>query len=160
MRRAIARHAAGDWPAEDALASITLAWIDRHRRRIRLIDDNGEAFLLDLPQTVMLGEGDGLRLEDGGWIVVRAAAEDVVETTSATGRELARIAWHLGNRHVPLQILPDGTLRILHDHVLVAMLNGLGAAVERRAAAFQPEPGAYSSSPYPGQHPHDEPPLG
>jgi urease accessory protein len=143
MRRAIAHHPAGHWPADQAGSAITLPWAERHRRRIMLSDDAGQGFLLDLPQAAILTEGDGLRLEDGGWIVVHAAAEAVAEATCGDGEQLARIAWHIGNRHIPLQVLPGGRLRILDDPVLVVMLAGLGARVEHRLAPFQSETGAY-----------------
>jgi urease accessory protein len=141
LPRATERHAAGTWPAAEAQSTITLPWAERHRRRIRLTDDGGRDFLLDLPEATALADGDGLRLAEGGWIAVRAAFEAVAD---AKGDGLVRLAWHLGNRHVPIQILPDGALRVLFDPVLVAMLGGLGARVERRLAPFQPEAGAYA----------------
>lgn len=146
MRHAISRHPAGSWPAESAQASITLAWADRHRRRLMMTDDNGHAFLLDLPETVRLAEGDGLALEGGGWIMVRAAVEAVADILCSSNEQLARIAWHIGNRHAPLQVLEGGALRILDDHVLVAMVEGLGGTVERAIAPFHAEGGAYMAS--------------
>jgi urease accessory protein len=144
LPRATARHAAGDWPAAEARASITLPWAERHRRRIRLTDDDGHPFLLDLAEATALANGDGLRLDGGGWIAVRAAAEEVADAICPSGDGLVGLAWHLGNRHIPIQILPGGVVRFLFDHVLVAMLTGLGARVERRFAPFQPETGAYA----------------
>ena len=124
-------------------ASVTLAFADRHRRRIALSDDEGRAFLLDLERATLLADGDRLLLADGGRIRVRAALEPVLEVSGRDPAHLARLAWHIGNRHVPLQVLPEGGLRILFDHVLAEMLAGLGAATQRLEAPFTPEPGAY-----------------
>jgi urease accessory protein len=134
----------GQWPAEDAVASLTLAYADRHLRRRRLTADDDTRLLLDLPRPRLLGDGDGLALSDGRWVAVRAAAEPVVEARAADARELARLAWHVGNRHTACQILPNA-LRVLDDPVLADMLAGLGAEVVRTQAPFAPEPGAYSS---------------
>jgi urease accessory protein len=144
MRRATEIHHRGSWPAENAVATVTLALDDRHRRRIRLTDDGGEAFLLDLAEAALMGDGDGLKLDDGGFIRVVAAAEPVADVAGTSPAHTARLAWHLGNRHTPVQVLADGGLRIRDDHVLVAMLEGLGASVVRRRAPFSPEPGAYA----------------
>jgi urease accessory protein len=143
MRRVVAVHRAGSWPEAKARSSATLAYLDRYRRRFRLKDDAGEPFLLDLAQAVQLGEGDGLELEGGGFIRVHAAAEEVVDISCDDAASLARIAWHLGNRHLPVQILASG-IRIRDDHVIVAMLEGLGARVRRLRAPFDPEGGAYA----------------
>lgn len=142
MLRAVAATPAGGWPEAEARDSVTLAYDERFRRRIRLSTDVGAELLLDLPKAVALGDGDGLRLEDGGWVRVRAAAEPLVELTGDASL-LLRLAWHLGNRHTPAQLMP-GALRIRPDHVLVEMARGLGAAVREIAAPFQPESGAYA----------------
>jgi urease accessory protein len=149
MRRAVRLHARGTWAEDRAAATVTLAWNERHRRRIGLTDDGGEAFLLDLPDAAMMGDGDGLELAEGGFITVKAALEDVAEISTVSSQAMARLAWHVGNRHTPVQILADGRLRLAWDHVLVAMAEGLGAHVERRRAPFQPEGGAYAA------HGHD-----
>jgi urease accessory protein len=149
MRRLIEAAPAGQWPQGQIAGSITLAFDDRNRRRVRLLTDQGEPVLLDLPKPRPLAEGDGLGFEDGGWLVVHAADEDVLEITAADGRRLARLAWHLGNRHLPTEIRPEG-LRIRYDHVIEDMLRGLGAGLTRRRAPFQPEGGAYH-----GHHQHD-----
>ena len=151
MRQAIDVTPRGSWPEGDAAASVTLAFDDRHRRRIRLTDDRGEDFLLNLKSAKVLHDGDGLALEDGGYIRVQAALEAVADIKTASAAHTARIAWHIGNRHTPVQVLDDGTLRIRDDHVLVAMIEGLGAEVVRHQAPFAPEPGAYDS----GSHAHD-----
>jgi urease accessory protein len=142
MLRAIEHHPAACWPAEHGIDSLTLAYDDRHRRRIRLTTDGGADVLLDLPKAVAMAHGDGLKLEDGRWIAVRAAPEAVVEVRSADATQLARIAWHIGNRHFPAQIL-RGAIRIRPDHVMEAMIAGLGGALTRLEAPFQPEGGAY-----------------
>jgi urease accessory protein len=149
MRRLVRAADAGDWPTAEARGSLTLAFEDRHRRRVRLTSDQGEGVLLDLAQPAALAEGDGLELEAGGWLVVHAAPEDVLDVTADDPRHRARLAWHLGNRHLPTEVLPDGCLRIAYDHVIETMLAGLGARLERRRAPFQPEGGAY------GDHRHD-----
>ena len=79
---------------------MTLAYDARHRRRLRLATDAGEFFLLDLPRAVALGDGDGLALDDGGWIEVRAKAEPLLEVTAHRPALLCRLAWHIGNRHI------------------------------------------------------------
>jgi urease accessory protein len=107
------------------------------------MDDAGEAFLLDLPHAVRLGDGDKLRLVDGGVIVVRAAAEDVLTITCSGPIATAKMAWHIGNRHTPLQVLKDGRLRIIDDHVMRDMVQGLGGVVFAEVAPFDPLNGAY-----------------
>lgn len=146
MRRVIAVVAAGGWPAETAVGEVTLAFDQRHRRRLRMTDDAGRPFLLDLDHATRMADGDGLAVEGGGFIRVCAAAEAVCEVRAATAAAAARLAWHIGNRHTPLQVLADGTLRILDDPVLVAMLEHLGAGVTRGLAPFTPEPGAYAGN--------------
>lgn len=145
MRRAITHYSAGSWPESEQVATVTLAFDERHRRRVKLADDGGESFLLVLERAVLLADGDGLELDGGGYIAVKAANESVFDIRCRDSRHTARVAWHIGNRHTPVQVLPDGSLRILHDHVLKDMLIGLGAEVaERTAAPFSPEPGAYA----------------
>ncbi|MGZ8408623.1 MAG: urease accessory protein UreE [Hyphomicrobium sp.] len=136
---------AGQWRSDAAVASVSLAFHDRHRRRLRMTDDAGETFLLDLPLPVVLAEGDGLALPGGGVIHVRAALEAVADITPPNPAEGLRLAWHVGNRHTPIQILPGGTFRILDDHVLLDLLARLGASIVRRKAAFAPESGVYAS---------------
>ena len=127
----------------DTVASVTLSAHQRHRRRILMTDDGGHDFLLDLPSAAQLRDGDGLALDDGGVIRVIAALEDVADITTATPEQAARLAWHVGNRHVPVQILPGGGLRVEAEPVLLAMVRGQGAMVTELRAPFQPEPGAY-----------------
>ena len=140
----------GCWPKYEAAGTVTLYFEERHRRRIRLVTDQGEEVLLDLPKAVAMTDGDGLRLQDGRWLKVQAAAEPVVEVSHRDPEQLARLAWHLGNRHLPTQI-GRAVLRIRPDHVIEAMLEGLGANLVKVRAPFQPEGGAYSSH---GEHQH------
>jgi urease accessory protein len=143
------------WSDDEVLSTITLCFDDRFRRRIKLIDDGGESFLLDLIKATRLKEGDALLLEGGGVIAIRAADEDVLDIQCLKPTEIARIAWHIGNRHTPLQVLENGVLRIAYDHVLQHMVEGLGAKVERRQASFSPEPGAYTESSQSSGYHHD-----
>jgi urease accessory protein len=148
MRRAIEVLPAGHWRDEDAVATVTLAWGDRHRRRLLLYDHAGEPFLLDLHRPAVLADGDGLGLAGGGGVIrVRAAVEELIEAKGASQAETTRLAWHIGNRHAPVQVLESGTLRVLADPVLAAMLRGLGARVESVRAPFSPEAGAYAVRP-------------
>jgi urease accessory protein len=141
MRRATRAERAGRWPEERAADSVTLAYDDRHRRRLRLETEGGETFLLDLPKALALEDGDGLRLDDGRWIAVRAAAESLIEVTAEPAL-LTRLAWHLGNRHLPARIEPHRIL-IRRDHVIADMLSKLGATLRFIEAPFTPERGAY-----------------
>ena len=148
MKRAIEVVRAGQWPTAERADTVTLLFDDRYRRRLRMLGDNGLDFLLDLVEPIVLHGGDGLRLEAGGFVEVRAAEEDLVDVRSHDAASFARIAWHLGNRHLPAQITADRIL-IRDDHVIVDMLKGLGAEVRKVRAPFDPEGGAY------GQHNHD-----
>ncbi|NBN80208.1 urease accessory protein UreE [Microvirga tunisiensis] len=140
MRAGLVRPA-GTWP-DWSLDTITLDGEDRHRRRAVLTTDGGTEFLLDLPDATWLRHGDGLQLDDGRMIKVQAAPEDVVDITAASPAALVRIAWHLGNRHLPTQLLDNG-LRIRRDHVIEALVELLGGTMEARSAPFDPEGGAY-----------------
>jgi urease accessory protein len=152
MRRAITVHPRGSWPEVEVADTVTLAYLDRHRRRIRLVADSGEAFLLDLDHAYHLADGDGLELDNGCYVRVRAAPEPALEIEAEDRAGLLRIAWHLGNRHVPLQVLGE-RLRIRADHVIEEMVAGLGGRLTRLDAPFDPEIGAYAGIPY---HHHDD----
>jgi urease accessory protein len=145
LRHAAIHLAAGHWSAVRQAGTVTLCYADRCRRRVRLIDDSGAAFLLDLARPARLGDGDGLELTDGTVIRVVAAPEPLIETVASDALQLARLAWHVGNRHVPAQILDDRRLRITHDAVLLEMLRGLGAETHVVTAPFHPEGGAYAT---------------
>jgi len=142
MHSAVIHRPVGHWPAEEAAGSLTLDFDSRYRRRTRLTADGGEEFLLDLPKAVAMADGDGIQLDDGRWIKIQAATELIVEVRHPDPRHLVRIAWHLGNRHLPTEIR-DAALRIRPDHVIEAMLSGFGAELTRLRAPFQPEGGAY-----------------
>ena len=126
---------------------ITLDFDHRNRRRIVLQSDGGVTLLLDMPRAVHLRDGDTLVLEDGGRVTVVAAAEALLEISAADIAALVRIAWHLGNRHLPTQLLAGadgGRLRIRADHVIAAMVEGLGGRCEDIDEPFDPEGGAYA----------------
>lgn len=144
---------AGQWPVDQASASVTLDYDDRHRRRIRLRTDDERTVQLDLEEATRLAHGDGLKLEHGGFVRVIAADEPVADLRCHDLVETARMAWHVGNRHIPVEVLEDGTLRIRDDHVIVQMAERLGAHVTRLRAPFAPEPGAYAEAS--GAHTHD-----
>lgn len=140
MRRLVMVAKAGDWPESADIDSVTLGYDDRHRRRLRLTTDDGEAVLLDLTKPQPLDDGDGLAFEhDGGWVRIKAAPEQVLEIKGSDDRHLLRLTWHLGNRHLPIQILDGGRLRIRYDQVIEEMLAKLGATCERAEAAFKPD---------------------
>ena len=152
MRRALERVKAGNWPREKSVGSITLAFDDRFRRRIKLKTDQGDDLLLDLERAEHLDDGDGLKLEDGNFVEVRAAEEDVLEIACADAKALARVAWHLGNRHLPTEVR-GSALRIRPDHVIEDMALGLGAKVKNLRAPFRPEGGAYAQTANSHSHP-------
>ena len=141
------------WPTEHAAGTLTLDFDARHRRRIRLITDQGEDVLLDLPKAVAMADGDALQLEDGRLLMVQAAAEPVVEIRHSDPNQLMRLAWHLGNRHLPTEIL-DRVLRIRPDHVIEDMLHRFGAELVKLQATFQPEGGAYGGNGHHHDHDH------
>jgi urease accessory protein len=119
----------------------------RTRRRMVFTTVSGAPILLDLQRPAHLRDGDGLRLEDGMIVRVDAAAEALIEISAPSVAALVRIAWHLGNRHLPTQLLPGdngGTLRIRHDHVIAEMVEGLGGRCEPIMVPFDPEGGAYA----------------
>jgi len=124
--------------------TVVLDFDDRHRRRMAMTGTRGLEFLLDLENAVALRGGDALVLEDGRLIEVVAAAEPLLEIKGSDPHHLIRVAWHLGNRHLPTQIMPKG-LRIRRDHVIEAMVKGLGARVIEIEAPFDPEGGAYAA---------------
>ena len=132
---------AGAWSGEPA-DTVVLDYDDRHRRRVAMTGVRGLAFLLDLPEAVMLRAGDGLALDDGRIVEVVAAPEKLAEIRAADAAALARVAWHLGNRHLPTELLKK-SLRIRRDHVIEDMARRLGAQVIEIEAPFNPEGGAY-----------------
>jgi urease accessory protein len=149
MKRSSEVRPAGRW--RHAIDCVVLDADERQRRRSVMTGKNGTIFLLDLPRATMLRDGDGLVLDDGSVVHVTGKPEALVEVTATTPQTLARLAWHLGNRHTDVQIVGD-TLRIRRDHVLEAMLRGLGARLTPIESAFDPERGAYGH----GQHEPDD----
>jgi len=141
---------AGTWDAAREVDQVLIDFDRRFRRRIRLETMSGQAVLLDLTQAVRLRDGDGL-VVDAGVVRVVAQAEALAEIHAHSDAELVRIAWHLGNRHLPVQLLGD-RIRIRQDHVIEAMVGGLGGHVERIMAPFDPEAGAYAGG---HSHAHD-----
>lgn len=128
---------AGQWsgPAE----TVTLDYDARFLRRKRILTDVGNPVLVDLPEMTSLSPGDALRLVSGRLVAVQAADEPVVVIR---GGNLARLAWHIGNRHTPCQVGPDH-LVIRRDKVLEDMLRQLGAELTLALQPFRPEGGAY-----------------
>ncbi len=149
MKRASQTRSAGCWDAKAAIDRVVLDAGERHRRRVVLTGERGTVFLLDLPQAVALRDGDGLVLDDGSVIRVTGKPEPLIEIAARTPHELARLAWHIGNRHTDMQVAGD-RLRIRRDHVLEAMLRGLGAQLTPIDAPFDPEAGAYAAHPHIG----------
>jgi urease accessory protein len=129
--------------------TVVLDFDDRHRRRMAMTGTRGLAFLLDLENAVALRGGDALVLDDGRLVEVVAAPEPLIEIRGSDPQHLVRVAWHLGNRHLPTQITARG-LRIRRDHVIEAMVKGLGARVIEIESPFDPEGGAYAG----GGHAH------
>ncbi len=144
MLRAIDVERAGTWQGP-VVDSVVLDYDGRHRRRRVLRGENGFEFLLDLAQAMVLAGGDGLVLEDGRRVRVEAAPERLLEITCADPAELARVAWHLGNRHLPTEIT-GARLLIRHDPVIADLLRGLGACLTVIQAPFNPEGGAYGGA--------------
>jgi urease accessory protein len=128
---------------EPAADTVVLDFDDRHRRRMTMTGTRGLEFLLDLENAVAVRGGDALVLEDGRLVEVVAAAEPLLEIKGSDPHHLIRVAWHLGNRHLPTQIMPKA-LRIRRDHVIETMVKGLGARVIEIEAPFDPEGGAYA----------------
>lgn len=147
MKRARTIKSAGQWDSARATDQVILDAHDRHRRRVVLTGEGGTTFLLDLLQATALHDGDGLVLDDGSIVRIVGRPEPLIEIAAPNAQELARLAWHIGNRHVDVQIIGD-RLRIRRDHVIEDMLRGLGARLSPIEAPFDPERGAY-------QHHHD-----
>jgi urease accessory protein len=153
MKRAREVRAAGHWDDGSAIDSITLDAHERHRRRVVLSGERGTKFLLDLPQATALHDGDGLVLDDGAMVRIVGRPEPLVEVAAADTHELARLAWHIGNRHIDVEIIGE-RLRIRRDHVIEEMLRGLGARLLPVDAPFNPEHGAYDRHGHEHSHEH------
>ena len=151
--RAISIKLASQWTG-DAADSVVLGYDDRHRRRLAMTGTRGLEFLLDLSEAAALRGGDALVLEDGRLVEVVAATEPLLEIRCADPLHLARVAWHLGNRHLPTQLMTR-SLRIRRDHVIADMAKQLGARVVEIEAPFDPESGAYAEAAAHGHHGHE-----
>lgn len=144
---------AGAAPAAD---TVTLNYDDRLLRRKRLVARGGTTFLVDLPRTAAVAEGDRFVLSDGRQVAV-AAADEALLQVMAEPAELPRLAWHVGNRHTPAMFDPTGRLLLRRDPVLARMLEGLGARVTEITGPFAPEGGAYGTGrPMGHDHGHDD----
>ena len=133
---------AGTWDSPP-VDRVLIDWDRRHRRRILLQTETGADLLLDLAHAARLRHGDGLLLDQGGVVQVQAQPEALLELHAPSPDALVRIAWHLGNRHLPVQLMGD-RVRIRADHVIADMVRGLGGHVVEISAPFDPEAGAYS----------------
>jgi len=132
---------ADDW-SHRASDRVVLDFDHRHRRRLAMTAEEGVEFLLDLAEATALKDGDGIVLEDGRIVEVRAADEALAEITASDSTHLLRLAWHLGNRHLPAALGGDRLL-IGRDRVIEHMLTKLGASIRHVEAPFDPEGGAY-----------------
>lgn len=137
----------------DAQLQLVLPFELRSRSRFRARLVSGEEVGVQLTRGQILRGGDKLLVEDGRVVEVRAAPESVSTLRTRDARLLARAAYHLGNRHVALQI-GDGWLRYGHDHVLDDMVRGLGAEITAEQAPFEPEAGAYQGGHEHASHEH------
>ena len=144
-------------PATD---SVELAYDERKRSRLKVVLASGKEAGIFLARGDHLHGGDRLQTEDASTVVeILAAPEKLIEATADTPLLFARAAYHLGNRHVPVQIVPTangGKLRFQTDHVLAEMVKGLGCVVTETEVPFQPESGAYGGNPgsHGGHHHH------
>jgi urease accessory protein len=141
---------AGSWDTAREIDQVLIDYDRRFRRRIVLTTVQGTDILIDEPQAVRLRDGDGLAVASGV-VRIRAQAEDLMEIHAHRDADLVRIAWHLGNRHLPVQLLGN-RIRIRADHVIQDMVVGLGGHVDRVMAPFDPEAGAYAG----GHHHHGD----
>jgi len=134
-------------------ATLSLPINKRIKGRLRVELDTGEEAGLFLQRGITLRDGDQIATEDGYVVRIIAANESVSTVQCHDPLLLTRIAYHLGNRHVPLQV-GDGFVRYQHDHVLDDMVKGLGGQVVSEQAPFEPEAGAYGGSSSHGHHEH------
>lgn len=133
--------------------TLTLPFELRRKGRLRIFSDSGAEVALFLQHGSWLAEGDRLKSECGRVFGVRAGLEPVVTAHAPDWPSFARACYHLGNRHVPLQIMP-GELRYHHDHVLDDMLRQFGLEVAYASLPFEPEAGAYTSDAHSHSHAH------
>ena len=152
MRRVV-RVVGGGTGDRTPVDSVVLTADQRRMQTARLTGVNGTDIGLMLPEPVLLRNGDALELDDGSLVEVVVEPEPLVEIRGSDLTHLARLAWHLGDRHVPVQVLSN-RLRIRRDVALEAMMQNLGARLTVIEAPFDPEGGAYASQPAHGHHEH------
>jgi urease accessory protein len=155
--RVLGAGAAGGTPAGGAPAPIDSVMIGADQRRQQsaiLTGVNGTQIGLMLPEPVHLRMGDALELDDGSLVEVVVAPELLIEVRGNDLTHLARLAWHLGDRHVPVQVLAN-RLRLRRDPALETMLGALGARLTEIEAPFDPEGGAYAPAAHDHGHAHD-----
>ena len=151
MPRATSVLAAADRRDRPVIDTVILDYAQRSAQKITVTGVKGGAFEIDLRQPARLRTDDVLVLEDGGLVEVVAAPEPLIEARAKDLAVLSRLAWHLGDRHVPVQVLPN-RIRVRRDAAIEALLRSLGAKVMIIEAPFEPEGGAYASS---HGHEHD-----
>ncbi len=140
--RIVSRRPRGSFDPAAVVDTVRLEHDQRMRRRAVFTTLGGRRLLVDLPRAFLLEAGDALELADGTLVAVEGAEEPLLEVR-ADPHTLLRVAWHLGNRHAPVQVLPD-RLRLRADPVLAGMVRQLGAEVVPLRAPFEPERGAYA----------------
>ena len=149
---------AGSWDPARESDRIVADHDQRHRRRLLLRTQSGCELLLDLPRARHLRDGDAIACDDGSVVRIASSPERLLEITADSPGALLRLAWHLGNRHLPTSLTAEGLL-IREDHVIADMVRGLGGHVRAVEAAFDPETGAYDAlvaHPHHGQHHHEQ----
>jgi urease accessory protein len=152
--RATSVLAAADRHERPIIDTVILDYAQRSAQKITVTGVKGGTFEIDLHRPARLRTDDLLLLEDGTLVEVVAAPEPLVEARVADLAGLARLAWHLGDRHIPVQLLPN-RIRARRDAALEALLKALGAKVSLIEAPFEPEGGAYASSHDHGHAHHD-----
>jgi len=134
--------------------TVILDSTQRNAQKVAVTSVKGDAIEIDLHEPTRLRTDDLLVLDDGGLVEVVAASEPLIEARAADVAGLSRLAWHLGDRHVPVQVLPN-RIRARRDPAIETLLAALGAKVALIEAPFEPEGGAYASSHGHDHHDHD-----
>ncbi len=145
--------AAGSWDPSNESDRIVADHDQRHRRRLLLCTQSGRELLIDLARAQHLRDGDAIACDDGRLVRIVSMPERLLEITAETPDALLRLAWHLGNRHLPTTLSAEKLL-IRADHVIADMVRGLGGSVREVLAPFDPETGAYDA-PAAHHHGHD-----
>lgn len=154
MTRATSVTTAGHRHDRPVVDTVLLDYAQRSAGKIAVTGVKGGSFEIDLHQPARLRTDDLLVLDDGGLVEVVAAAEPLIEARAADIAGLSRLAWHLGDRHVPAQLLPN-RIRVRRDSAIETLLAQLGAKVTPIDAPFEPEGGAYATAHDHGHHDHD-----